>query len=411
MADLISRLNARKLSNTTSISYIEPEIAKAQEEINSFDPFVSKVDGQSVVTLNKINVLKDQIVVLSQEARASGCGTTVGASIVYPDSIDLTVENMETESYVGNNPFGFSVVQLSSSNIGIGSFVRNVPNDSRKSGLGTLYSGIGSCWASFFYGGCGDCIGYANSITKLQNEMLILKNELSNLVSNSNSLKKERRNSTLKRYGQKRTVKSLQDTNSDLDAAISTAKSLLEIQEAKSIVFDTSLKLYFDADPNNTFALVNQEGNVVRDLSGSLNDGKLYGGASISTETPYYFDFDGTDDLIDVPSEIFANSTAGVVYYNGSTGTEITAEAWVSPNAYIRSPLSQELVIIQTNRNILASGIWMDLKANDLGNPTFVYPRFRAGAGGGSDYVFDPSVRIEIGSWYMLLELMKTKDI
>ena len=174
MADLISNLNARKFSNTTSISYIEPEVVKAQEEIDSFDPFVSKVDSQSVLALDIINVLKGQIVVLSQEARASGCGTTVGAITVYPDSIDLTVENMETASYTGDNPFGFSVVQLSSSNIGIGSFVRNVPNDSRKSGLGTLYSGIGSCWSAYFYGGCGDCIGYANSISRLQNEMLIL---------------------------------------------------------------------------------------------------------------------------------------------------------------------------------------------------------------------------------------------
>jgi len=228
MAELVSTLNSKISSNNTAIGFLEPEIEKAQDEIDLYDPYVTKVDGEAIVILNQINDLKGQIVSLSTNAYAVGCGTTVGMSTVYPDTINVTVENIETASYTGDDPFGHSTTQLSISNIGIGSVMISVADNTLQSGIGTLYGGIGSCFSPGF-GNCltdSDCTGYASSITALQNQITSLRNQLPTLITNSNALKKERRNSQISRYGQERSVKSLNDRNTEMKATINVIEGL-----------------------------------------------------------------------------------------------------------------------------------------------------------------------------------------
>jgi len=217
MIDLSNTLNSKIESNNTAIGFIEPEIVKAQEEIDAFTPYVIKSDEKTVAILNQINDLKNQIVILSANAYAVGCGTTTLASTVYEDSVDVTVENMQSESYTGDAPFENTTTQLTTSNVGVGSIMVHVP-DNTSFGIGTLYASIDTCFR--FPCVSGDCVSYASSITVLQNQITNLQSQLPTPIANSNAIKKERRYSQISRYGQKKGVKSLQDRNNEIKSAI-----------------------------------------------------------------------------------------------------------------------------------------------------------------------------------------------
>ena len=95
--------------------------------------------------------------------------------------------------------------------------------DNTSLGIGTLYGSIDTCFR--FPCVSGDCVSYASSITVLQNQIATLQSQLPTPIANSNAIKKERRNSQISRYGQKRGVKSLQDRNAEMKSAIQTIDS------------------------------------------------------------------------------------------------------------------------------------------------------------------------------------------
>ena len=222
MADLKQTLNSKIESNNTAIGFIEPEIKKAQDEVDLFSPYAIKSDEETVVILNQINDLKNQIVTLSDNAYAVGCGTTTLSTEVFEDSVNVTVENMQSESYDGDAPFENTTTQLTASNVGVGSIMVHI-QDNTSLGIGTLYGSIDTCFR--FPCVSGDCVSYASSITVLQNQIATLQSQLPTPIANSNAIKKERRNSQISRYGQKKGVKSLQDRNAEMKSAIQTIDS------------------------------------------------------------------------------------------------------------------------------------------------------------------------------------------
>lgn len=223
MADLRQKLSEKIESNKTAIGFIEPETQKAQEEVELFSPYVAKTDEEILVIIDQINDLKNQIVTLSTNAYAVGCGTTTLATTVYEDVVDITVENMEEESYVEDEPFGHIVTKLTSDKIGIGSIMVHVPDDSTAVGFGTLYADIDTCFRTPC--NSGDCSEYDSSITALQSQIVTLRNQLPPPIEKSNSLKKERRNSHISRYGTKKGSKTLEDRNTEIESAIQTIDS------------------------------------------------------------------------------------------------------------------------------------------------------------------------------------------
>ena len=224
---LTKKLNDRISSNETAIGHIEEEIPKQDEIINEFTEIVIPIDNEVVSITSQINDLKNQIVVLSQQAYSVGCGTTSGATIIYPDTVQTYSENMTSSSYDGADPFGGqSNTSLTSSNVGVGTFLVYVQDDSSQSGIGTLYAGISSCYNSLL--GCDYvfgqdstvCTGYASSIAALESQISPLRAQLPNKISDSNAIKTERRYSQTERYGQKRGIASLNERNGEMKSAI-----------------------------------------------------------------------------------------------------------------------------------------------------------------------------------------------
>ena len=218
---LIKKLNDRISSNETAIGGIEEEIPKQDETINEFTQIVTPIDNEVVSITSQINGLKNQIVVLSQQAYSVGCGTTSGATTIYPDTVQTYSENMTSSSYDGADPFGGqSNTLLTSSNVGVGTFLVYNQDDSSQSGIGTLYASISSCNNSLL--GCNStiCTGYASSIAALESQIPPLRAQLPNKISDSNAIKTERRFSQTERYGQKNGLATLNQRNSDMNSVI-----------------------------------------------------------------------------------------------------------------------------------------------------------------------------------------------
>ena len=218
---LTKKLNDRISSNETSIGFIAEEIPKQDETINDFTEVVIPIDNEVVSITSQINDLKNQIAVLSQQARSVGCGTTSGATIIYPDTVRTYSENMTSPSYDGTNPYGGqSNTLLTSSNVGVGTFLVYIQDDSSQSGIGTLYAGISNCNNSLL--GCNStvCTGYASSITALESQITPLRAQLPNKISDSNAIKAERRHLQTERYGQKNGMATLNERNGEMKSVI-----------------------------------------------------------------------------------------------------------------------------------------------------------------------------------------------
>ena len=128
---------------------------------------------------------------------------------------------MTSSSYDGADPFGGqSNTLLTSSNVGVGTFLVYNQDDSSQSGIGTLYASISSCNNSLL--GCNStiCTGYASSIAALESQISPLRAQLPNKISDSNAIKTERRFSQTERYGQKNGLATLNQRNSDMNSVI-----------------------------------------------------------------------------------------------------------------------------------------------------------------------------------------------
>lgn len=222
---LIKKLNDRVSSNKTAIGFIEAEIPGYQETIDEFTEITIPIENKILSITSEINSLQEQIVSVATSAFNVGCGTTTGATIVYPDTVKNYSENLSSGSYDGLDPFGGQTTPLlSSSNVGVGTMLVFTENDSSQAGLGTLYGTIGSCFRLPCTGSV--CIDYNNEIVSLQSQIVTLRGQLPSNITNVNAVKGERRYSEIERYGQKRGVAALKERNSQIESAINTIRNI-----------------------------------------------------------------------------------------------------------------------------------------------------------------------------------------
>lgn len=222
---LIKKLKDRLSSNETAIGFIENEIPIYEETVREFDEITISREKEIISVSSNINSFQQQIVSIATSAFNVGCGTTVGATTVYPDTVKNYSENLSSESYDGPDPFGGQTSSLlSSSNVGFGTLIVPTQNDSSQVGLGTLYAGIGSC----FRIPCTTniCIDFNAEIASLESQITTLRGELSSKLSIVNTIRDEKRNSQIELYGQTIAVKSLKQRTSEIQSAINAINNL-----------------------------------------------------------------------------------------------------------------------------------------------------------------------------------------
>ena len=222
---VVKKLNDRISSNKTAVGFIEAEIPKYEETIGEFTEITIPIENKIISVTSSINSLQEQIVSIATSAFNVGCGTTTGATTVYPDTVKTNSENLSSGSYDGLDPFGGKTSSLlSSSNVGVGTFLVFTENDSSQAGLGTLYGTIQSCFRLPCTGSV--CIDYNSQITSLQSQITTLRGQLPSEITKVNSVRTEKKNSEIERYGQKRGVAALKQRNTEMESTINTINSI-----------------------------------------------------------------------------------------------------------------------------------------------------------------------------------------
>ena len=226
MSQLIDNLEGKRTVNNNAISYVAQEKPKTQADIELFSPTLVKVDSDIVTIVAEINSLKTQIVSLSTNAFAVGCGTTVGATTVFPDRVVAKTPNYSSATYDGTDPYSTTDNTLSASNVGIGSFLVYNQSDSSQTGIGSLFGNISSCVRPLqgCSSGINSCVSFASSITTLQNRIVTLQAQVSSLIPKSNAVKEQRSEYEIARYGYNQTTRILTDKNTQIGIAISCIK-------------------------------------------------------------------------------------------------------------------------------------------------------------------------------------------
>ena len=70
------------------------------------------------------------------------------------------------------------------------------------------------------------CVDYNSQITSLQSQIVTLRNQLPSEITKVNSIRTEKKNSEIERYGQKRGIASLKQRNSEMESAVNTINSI-----------------------------------------------------------------------------------------------------------------------------------------------------------------------------------------
>ena len=220
---LISLLSGKITSNTDSIDFLLERRPGIQTNIDLFSSVCGSIDGRIVSIAASIVSLQTDIVNLSNDAYAVGCGTTAGATVVYPDTVENYSFNLSSQSYDSDSPYDVNIESLNSGNVGLGTLTVYTPNNSNSPGIGTLYGGIGSCFRTPCTS--GDCVSFASSITEKQNQIITLRNSINGLVSSSNSVKRERVDYEIERYATDYSVRILREENTRISTAITTIQT------------------------------------------------------------------------------------------------------------------------------------------------------------------------------------------
>ena len=225
MSEQLTNLLSGKIEgNNDSIDVLAERRPGIQTNINLFSPVCNTIDSQIVSIAASIITIQTEIVGLSTNAYAVGCGTTgVGVSTIFPDTVRNYSYNISTQSYDGNSPYDVNIAFLNSGNVGFGTLLVYTQNDSSQSGIGTLYDDIGVCYRTPCTS--GNCVSFASSITEKQNQLTILRNQLTSLVTSSNNVKTERIDYEIERYAGNYTIRILTEENTRISTAITTIKN------------------------------------------------------------------------------------------------------------------------------------------------------------------------------------------
>lgn len=222
MSQLIDNLQNKIKNNENALAYVAEEKPKTEAEIELFNPTCVKLDNDIVSLVSQINTLKAEIVVLSSNAFAVGCGTTVGVTNIFSDKVTQQVPNYSISTYDSNEPYGINTSRtLTSSNAGIGSFISYTQSDT-SSGIGSLFGSVDTCFRTPCTSSV--CVSHASSITALQNQISTLQTQVTNLVSKTNAVKGQRSEYEISRYGYNKTTKVLTDNNTQIEIAIQAIK-------------------------------------------------------------------------------------------------------------------------------------------------------------------------------------------
>lgn len=188
--------------------------------IESFTPSCEGFDRRIVALASSINSIKSEIVVLYTNAYDVGCGTTVGISTMFQDTVLNLSYKISDENYVDpdhsdfdgpvNNPYDIVSIALTSGNVGYGTFSKHIPDDPT-TGIGSTYADIGS--------GGPSCPGYATQIAAKETEITSLRNELISLTDPVNVIKEERVPYHYRRFRNKVDVIELNEKNTKLNIA------------------------------------------------------------------------------------------------------------------------------------------------------------------------------------------------
>lgn len=226
MSELTNLLSSKISGNGESIGILTARNPDVQKKIDLFSPICSSVDGQIVAIAASIVTLQTEIVSLSTNAFAVGCGTTGGATTIFPDSVKTQSYNLCTAGYDGDAPYTITTSTLSSGNIGIGTLLIYTQNDNTITGIGTSFGSTSTCFRPLQGCTSGVCVSFASSISTKQSEIITLRNQLSNLVSSSNQIKRERVDFEIERFGNNYTIRILNEENTRISSAITKIQSL-----------------------------------------------------------------------------------------------------------------------------------------------------------------------------------------
>jgi len=216
--DLKILFNGTIDSNLDGIVDSEAKIKEIQPIIDKFDPACKGLDKEIVTITASINALKAEIVTLHLTAHNVGCGTTVGVTTVFSDTIVDSSYKLSSSTYDSDDPYDITNTTLTTSNVGFGTFVIYTKNNSSSTGLGSAFASIGSCYGV----NCipQTCTTALTNITAKQNQIISLQSQLDNLVSASNSMRTERIDYQVIRWAEKSSIRSAKEENERIKKAI-----------------------------------------------------------------------------------------------------------------------------------------------------------------------------------------------
>jgi len=216
--DLKILFNGTIAGNLEGIVDSESKIKEIQPVIDKFDPACKGLDKEIVTITANINALKADIVTLHTNAYNVGCGTTVGVTTVRPDTTVDSSYKLSSPAYDSNDPYDIINTTLTTSNVGLGTFVIYTKSNSSSTGLGSAYADIGSCYGA----GCipGTCTTALTNITAKQNQIISLQSQLDDLVYASNSIRTERIDYQVIRWAEKSSIRTSKEENERIKKAI-----------------------------------------------------------------------------------------------------------------------------------------------------------------------------------------------
>lgn len=223
----------------------QPLDRPVQERIADYDEMVNQVDTRLVAIASSISTIKLEIFDLIQNSITTtvsgintlgvctitvdpGCGIIAGVCTVYcggittclegygqlnHDDFQVRISNATSRSYTGNDPTGFAVTTLVSSNVGVGSF--NILSKDGGTGIGStaLLSNVGACST------------YYSAVTNKYAEIDTLRSEADTLISSINGPKREKHELETYRWGVLYSNQQAEDENSRLEAASAALQS------------------------------------------------------------------------------------------------------------------------------------------------------------------------------------------
>lgn len=225
MSELTNLLSQKSFGNSDSIGILTARNPEVQKKIDLFSPVCLSIDSQIVSIAASIVSLQTEIVSLSTSAYAVGCGTTSGATTIYPDIVKTYKYNLCTSTYNGDSPYDITISTLNSGNTGIGTLLVYTQNDNSQIGIGTSYGSVNTCFRAAQGCTSGVCASFASSISTKQNQIIILQSRLSDLVTSSNKVKRERVDFEIERFGNNYSIRILTEENTRIAEAITTIQN------------------------------------------------------------------------------------------------------------------------------------------------------------------------------------------